>query len=161
MAQEEVYGFRDQSYSLWHRRASTARFIGLEKAQLLAMIDLDVSLYVEYDDATKFPVALIETAIDQGKDWKPSTVVQNLAKMANLPAACVLYTLGESLNPGCKTVRDITMVRVRRLWPDPMPLGKFSRLKPSTWAASLLRMREQGAAEVLRLLEDDFFDEEP
>jgi|SoiMethySBSTD1v2_1073268.scaffolds.fasta_scaffold01222_46 hypothetical protein len=160
MAHEEVYGFRDQSYSLWHRRASTARYIGLEKAQLLAMIDLDVSLYVEYDDKSKFPVALIETAIDQGKDWKPSTVIQHLAKMANLPAACVLYTLGDSPNPGCRSVPDIAMVRVRRLWPDPMPLGKFSRLKPSTWAEALLRMREKGAGEVLRLLEEDFFDEE-
>ena len=159
MAQDEVYGFRDQSYSLWHRRASTARYVGLEKAQLLAMIDLDVSLYVEYNDKTKFPVALIETAVDQGKNWKPSTVVENLAKMANLPAACVLYTLADTPNPGCKNVPDIAMVRVRRLWPDRMPLGEFRRLRPSTWAQSLLNMREQGAAEVLRLLEDEFFDE--
>lgn len=161
MALEERYGFRDQAYSQWHRPSSTARYIGLEKAQLLGMIDLDVSLYVEYENKTKIPVALIEAAVDQGEDWKPSTVTQKLAEMANLPAACVLYTLGDCANPGCKTVRDITMVRVRRLWPDPMRLGEFRRLKPSTWAQSLLNMREQGAAEVLRLLEEDFFDEEP
>ena len=66
MAQEEVYNTRDRSYSAWHRRKSTGRFIGFEHAQLLAMIDLDASLYVEYDDGTKEPIALIETAIDVG-----------------------------------------------------------------------------------------------
>lgn len=151
MALEETYGFRDQSYSQWHRPSSFARYIGLEKAQLLSMIDLDVSLYVEYDNKTKIPVALIETAVDQGRDYKPSTVTQNLARMANLPAACVLYTTGDEPNPGRKQVKDITQVRVRRLWPDPMAMGKFIKLTPSQWAESLLRMREQGAAEVLRL----------
>ena len=50
--QEEKYGTRDRAYSAWHRRKSTRRFIGIEHAQLLAMIDLDASLYVEYDDGT-------------------------------------------------------------------------------------------------------------
>lgn len=44
--QEERYGNRDRTYSAWHRRLSTRRFVGLERAQLLAMIDLDAALYV-------------------------------------------------------------------------------------------------------------------
>lgn len=70
MSQEERYGARDMSYSAWHRRNSTRRFIGIEYAQLLAMIDVDVSLYVEYDDKTKMPLALIEIAIDVGQESK-------------------------------------------------------------------------------------------
>ena len=62
MSQEEKYNERRRDYSAWHRRNSTRRFIGIEHAQLLAMIDLDASIYVEYDDGTKEPIALIETA---------------------------------------------------------------------------------------------------
>jgi len=66
--QEERYGQRDRAYSAWHRRLSTRRFVGIDRAQLLAMIDLDAALYVDYDDRTKEPVALIETAMDVGQD---------------------------------------------------------------------------------------------
>lgn len=77
--QEERYGTRDRTYSAWHRRLSTRRFVGIDRAQLLAMIDLDASLYVEYDDRTKEPVALIETARDVGQEHKPVTVTRRLA----------------------------------------------------------------------------------
>jgi hypothetical protein len=43
--QEERFGNRDRTYSAWHRRSSVRRFVGIEKAQLLAMIDLDGALY--------------------------------------------------------------------------------------------------------------------
>jgi hypothetical protein len=39
--QEERYNTRDRTYSAWHRRLSTRRFVGLERAQLLAMIDIE------------------------------------------------------------------------------------------------------------------------
>lgn len=54
--QEETYGTRDRAYSAWHRRMSTRRFIGIDRAQLLAMIDLDAALYVEYDNGSKEPL---------------------------------------------------------------------------------------------------------
>lgn len=38
--QEEVYAIQDRSYSAWHRRHSTRRFVGIDRAQLLAMVDL-------------------------------------------------------------------------------------------------------------------------
>lgn len=68
--QEERFNIRDLTYSAWHRRLSTRRFVGIEKAQSLAMIDLDGALYIEYDDGSKRPVALIETAIDVGQHTK-------------------------------------------------------------------------------------------
>ena len=46
MPHEEVTGTRDRTYSAWHRRMSTRRYVGIEAAQTLCMIDLDASLYV-------------------------------------------------------------------------------------------------------------------
>lgn len=140
MSQEERYGTRDRSYSAWHRRLSTRRYIGIEKAQLLAMIDLDASLYVEYDDGTKEPLALIETAQDVGQPYKTATVTTNLAKMANLPCFVVLYTLAPHQNPADGEWRDIASFRVKRLYPKPM--DKFESCTPQEWAERLLRMRE-------------------
>ena len=64
MAQEEKYGNRDLTYSAWHRRRSTGRFVGIEHAQLLAMIDMDHTLWIEYDDGSKEPVALVLCALE-------------------------------------------------------------------------------------------------
>ena len=55
--QEERYSTRDRAYSVWHRRFSTRRFIGIEAAQRLSMIDLDAALYVEYDDHSRVNAA--------------------------------------------------------------------------------------------------------
>ena len=140
MAQEEVYGTRDRSYSAWHRRNSTRRFIGIENAQLLAMIDLDASLYVEYDDGTKEPLALIETARDVGQPYKTATVTQKLAIMANIPCFVVLYRLSEMPNPADSQWSDIESFRVKRLHPKPM--DKFELCTPQQWAERLLKMRE-------------------
>ena len=49
------------------------------------MIDLDASLYIEYDDGTKEPLALIETAQDIGQTYKNTTVTKKLAERAKLP----------------------------------------------------------------------------
>ena len=57
-------GFRDLTYSSWHRRGSIKRFLNEEQAALLYMIDLDASPWVEWDDGVKEPMALIETLRD-------------------------------------------------------------------------------------------------
>jgi hypothetical protein len=137
--QEEKFNSRDRSYSAWHRRKSTRRFIGIEKAQLLAMIDLDASLYVEYDDGTKEPLALIETARDVGQTFKTATVTLNLAKRADLPCFVVLYSLSDSLNPADVTWKDIESFRVKRLYPNPSSV--WETLSPQQWAEKLLSMR--------------------
>lgn len=147
MAQEEKYGTRDRSYSAWHRRNSTRRFVGMENAQLLAMIDLDASLYVEYDDGTKEPLALIETAIDVGQPHKTATVTLNLARRADLPCFCVLYTLSHLSCPADKQWMDISQFRVKRLHPltkDEVESKKYPGwevLSPGEWAERLLKMR--------------------
>lgn len=140
--QEEKYGTRCRAYSAWHRRNSTRRYVGIENATLLAMIDLDASLYVEYDDGTKEPLALIETARDVGQAYKPATVTTNLAKRTHpvIPCYVVLYTLSNSKNPADQEWLDISMFRVKRLWPNPE--RDWRRLTPQEWAAGLLKMRQ-------------------
>ena len=137
--QEERYGNRDRAYSAWHRRHSTRRFIGIDRAQMLAMIDLDAALYVEYDDGSKEPLALIETALDVGQRYKSAAVTSRLAKRANVPCYCVLYTLAKNANPADPQWRDIERFRVRRLWPQPE--ATWRTVNPQQWATALLRIR--------------------
>lgn len=148
MSQEEVHGTRDRSYSVWHRRFSTRRFVGIERAQTLAMIDLDASLYVEYDDGSKEPLALVETALDRGQAWKTATVTRNLAKGHNpiLPAYVLLYKLSEDNNPADPTFKDISSFRVRRIWPEPETT--WETITPAEWARRLVVLREWSARRV-------------
>lgn len=150
--QEEKYNTRDRSYSAWHRRLSTQRFVGIENAQLLAMIDLDASLYVEYDDGTKQPIALIEAAIDVGQPYKNAMVTMNLAKRANIPCYVVLYKLSNYYNPVDKRFQDITSFRIKRLHPHPE--SKWRTMTPSEWAEALLSIRKFGSKKVDELLVD-------
>ena len=134
MPQEEIYGKRDRTYSDWHRRNSTRRYIGIEKAQLLTMIDLDASVYVEYDDGTKEPLALIETAMDNGQSFKSATVTLKLAQRANLPCFVLLYKKTASIPP------DIERFRAKRLHPK---IEKEWRiLTPEEWCKTLLALRK-------------------
>ncbi len=144
--QEEVYDTRDRSYSAWHRRLSTGRFVGIEKAQLLAMIDLDASLYVEYDDGTKEPLALIETARDIGQNYKNATVTRKLAARANLPCFVVLYHLSDNPNPANTNYKDIDRFRVKRLYPNME--SNWRVLDPKEWAENLIRMRDWKARQL-------------
>lgn len=80
--QTERYGTRDQAYSAWHRAQSTRRYVGIEEAARLSMIDLDGALYVEYDDRDREPLALIETARDVGQKTKACTVTARPALRA-------------------------------------------------------------------------------
>lgn len=154
MSQEERFNQRERSYSAWHRRNSTRRYIGIENAQLLAMIDLDASLYVEYDDGTKEPLALIETARDVGQPYKTATVTQNLAIRADLPCFVVLYTLSAVDNPADRMWKDIASFRVKRLHPNPE--REWRTLTPKQWADSLLAMRRWKA----KAIDNVFFTED-
>lgn len=147
MAQEERFGTRDRSYSAWHRAPSTGRFVGIENAQVLSMIDIDIPLWVEYRDGERWPVALIETAEDRGQFSKPTTVLLNLAKMANLPCYTVLYTLDSELNPAYQLCHDIKKFRVKRLYPLPADIT-WRILTPKEWAEELLIIRGLGAKQV-------------
>lgn len=141
--QEEAYNARDRSYSAWHRRASTRRYVGIERAQTLAMIDLDASLYVEYDDGTKEPLALIETAMDRGQEFKPATVTTKLAQRATIPAYVLLYKLSPHPLACDPQWRDIESFRVKRLWPKPQ--AEWEKYTPEEWANGLVKLREWSA----------------
>jgi hypothetical protein len=132
VSQSERYGTRDLTYSAWHRCNSTGRFVGLRDAKLLTMIDADVILYVEYDDATKEPLVLIEEARDVEQAWKPASVTQNLARKAALPAFTVLWTPSqEQQNPAAPGYPDIAGFRIKRIWPSPE--SSWSTLTPQQW----------------------------
>jgi hypothetical protein len=148
VAQDEVFGTRDRAYSAWHRRASTRRFVGIEKAQALAMVDVDVALWIEYDDATKEPLALIETAMDRGQDIKPATVTKRLAQRCfpTLPAYILLYRLAATANPADLQYRDIEQFRVRRIWPQPETV--WQTLTPKQWAEKLCELRVWAARQI-------------
>ena len=150
MSQEERYGTRDMSYSAWHRRNSIRRYVGIEAAQTLAMIDLDGSLWIEYDDKTKEPVALVETAMDVGQWGKPCTVTRNLAKRANMPCFVLLYKLSATRrNPADTAYFDVESLRVKRVYPEPED-RQWSILTPDAWARMLITIRRQGAATIDR-----------
>lgn len=152
MAQEEILGTRDRAYSAWHRRMSTQRFVGIERAQTLAMIDLDASLYVEYDDGSKEPLALVETAIDIGQAVKIATVTKKLARRCQpvVPAYTLLYTLSTFPNPADHNWKDIDRFRIRRIWPEPEMPWKI--VGPKEWANMLVALREWGARRVDEIL---------
>lgn len=145
MSQEERFGSRDRTYSAWHRRLSTQRFVGIERAQTLAMIDLDASLYVEYDDKSKEPLALIETARDVGQEFKTATVTKKLSMRTQpvIPAYVLLYTTSAKKNPADPRWPDIESFRWRRLWPEPETSWQTST--PGEWCQKLVQLREWSA----------------
>lgn len=143
---EQRYPITDRAYSAWHRRFSIARYVGIERAQLLSMIDLDAALYVEYDDRTREPLALIETARDVGQEWKSASVTQRLAKRAKLPCYCLLYSCANDPNPADPRYRDISQLRVRRVWPKAE--AGWRTLTPGAWAEALLQIRVWSARQL-------------
>lgn len=157
--QEERFGTRDRIYSAWHRRRSTRRFVGLERAQLLSMIDLDGALYCEFDSDTSEPLALIETALDHGQSRKAATVTRRLAARARVPAYVVLYAPASYPNPADPTQFDIERFRVKRLWPAPE--REWRTLNPLEWAEALVQIREWAARRAdLQAANDDKYGED-
>jgi len=160
MPQEEIYGTRDRTYSAWHRRNSTRRFIGIENAQLLSMIDLDAACYVEYDDRTKEPLALIETAKDIGQNHKTAYITRNLARRCNplLSAYVLLYMPADYPNTADPKWPDIKQFRVKRIWPEPVTDWKI--FTPEEWAKFLLEIRENSAELLDRYWQNERFFQE-
>ncbi len=141
MSQQERFGTRDLTYSAWHRAASIRRFVGPAKAVTLGAIDLDGVMFVEYEDGSREPVALIEFAMDTGQRDKPALVMKRLAQRCAppLPAYVVLYTVSDKRNPAAPQHRDISFFRVRRVCPDPET--KWMYFTPQMWAEQLVSLR--------------------
>lgn len=139
MAQAEKYHTRDQSYSAWHRIPSLSRYIPHAQAMGAGMIDLDGAMYVEYEDSTKTPLLLVETAIDVGQNYKTATVTRKLAVMANLPAIVLLYALSEKVNPKAPEYFDLTGFRVKML--TPRFDTEWVKQSPQEWAETIVKLR--------------------
>lgn len=141
MSDTEIYGERDLTYSEWHRIGSIKRFVGVEHARSLAMIDIDMVFYVEYEDSTKEPICLIEVAQDVGQPNKPSTITRRLAEKANIYAYTVLYTRSKTAkNPVAKQWPDVEKLRVKEIYPRKT---SWKELSPAEWAYALLNMRRK------------------
>lgn len=140
MPQAERWHHRDEAYSEWHRLRSISRFMTEAQARQLGMIDVDVTLYCEYQDGSKIPVCLIETALDHGQKWKEAKVTANLAQMADILGFCVLYRLGDTPLPGNPLLRDIVALRVRQLAPHETRI--WTPYTPAAWAQELLTLRQ-------------------
>lgn len=153
MSQEERFGTRCRAYSAWHRRASLGRFIGPDRAQLVSMCDVDAALWLEHDDLTKEPLALIETARDVGQPFKSGTVLHRLAKRAKLPAYVCMYRLGDRKNPADPSCQDIVGFRVRRI--HPRPEVEWREISPAEWAAGLLQIRDWSSSRVCAAANDE------
>jgi len=137
--QEEQHLIRDRAYGVWHRSRSISRFLGRRQAQSLTMADLDSVLFVEYGYSGKLPLALVEVAQDIGQE-KPTGVIRELAKLANLPAYVSLYTPAPRANPASPAWHDIDGFRVKRVWPKPEP--SWRTLSPGEWANALVQIRD-------------------
>ena len=109
------------------------------------MIDMDAALYVEYDNGSWEPLALIEAAIDIGQDKKVSVVTKNLARrcLPMMPAYTLLYEISGNPNPASLDALDIERFRVRRIWPEPET--EWEILSPQEWAERLIKLREWSA----------------
>lgn len=119
MSRHERYPSRDRTYSNWHRYAC---------ADSSPMIDVDG---LDYCRRCRMPLLLVEAARDVGQ-VKATTVLRELAQVANVPAVCVLWTpshLWAEDPPHCRCQMDaakvedcdhgILRMRVKRIYPDP------------------------------------------
>lgn len=140
MPQKEQFGFRDECYSAWHRTESLSRFMPYEAAKKCGVIDLDVVVWAEYNDATKEVIALIETAEDRGQGWKPASVITSLCRKAGIAGYTVLYKKSAARNPRDNKGRhDIEQFRVRRV--HPAPERDFKLMAPDEYAEMLNELR--------------------
>lgn len=105
----------------------------------MTMADLDSVLFVEYGYDKKLPLALVEVARDIGQE-KPTGVIRELARMANLPAFVSLYTPAPRANPASPAWHDIDLFRVKRVWPKPE--AHWRSLSPAEWADALVQIRD-------------------
>lgn len=143
VARKELTGRRDLSYNLWHRAESIRRFIEDAEAHGLCCMDVDATLWCEWQSGSKEPLILVETAEDAGQD-KPVTPLKRLAESAGRAAYLVLYTLSDQpafAYPELEDARDLASFRVRRIWPEEEQ--EWLELCPADYARYLVRERER------------------
>lgn len=137
MSEREGSGYRDLTYSHWHRTESTARFIGQSAAYELAMIDIDgAELCRRCGDV----LALVETARGTHQTEKRYRWTQQLANRLHVPAYCVLYDPCGEWDAARNAFPDVARFRARRIAPT---VTDWRWLTPAEWAAHLDRLRRE------------------
>lgn len=148
MPTRETLGFRDETFSLWHRPDSLERFTpSRQRAIQCPMIDADYIMWIMYRE-TRRPVAIIETAEWKYEDQeKTATVVAAFAGLirpeVQFEAWVVLYKLDPDRflrnEPGLQVIHDIKEFKVRQVYPTIW--CKWQTMTPKQWAHEEQRMR--------------------
>ena len=166
----ERTGWRDESYSAWHRPGSISRYIAMDKARQLCQCDLDATYWMEYwygkpGKYRRVPlqVAVIETALDtpenrSSKTTTGSTLVQaKYARYACIPFCVTLYSYDLAAmitTDDGRSVRDIEHFLVRaahdpthgrslvRTLRDHRQVGKWAWMTPRQYAQFLVLLRD-------------------
>ena len=111
MSRQERYDTRDRVFSHWHRTLPDC----------VPAIDID---FLEYCRKCRWPLALIELAQDVGQSFKPTPVLQRLARQANVPAYLIFYTVeGDSVSAA--RVQELVPKRGRSVPMTGIELGEW------------------------------------
>ena len=117
MSRYERYGYRNLTFSRWHRTLPDH----------CTTIDID---FLEYCRQCHKPLALIEIAQDVGQDYKPTTVLKALSRLANIPAFLIFYEIKieNELIGNC---------RWQRIWPEPTALTPMTMDQIGKWIVNI------------------------
>lgn len=136
MSDTERWGTRDLTYSNWHRVESIQRFLTMDDAKRLTMIDLDG---LEYCKRCRECVGVIEAAQDVGQTFKPSIVTRKLAIRLGVPGLLIFWRPTEARNGDHP---DIDRFRVQLIAPEFQPERE---LTPQQFALWLVRLHDRCA----------------
>ena len=128
MSMHERYGKRSLVYSRWHRTECS----GLPFE--CSCIDLDM---LEFCKLCRQPLMLCETAIYVGQTYKPTTVLEALAKICQVPAFLIFVA-----NKSATYFDDVDKLDrfiIRKVWPDPTD---FATLTLQQWTDRIKKCHE-------------------
>lgn len=150
MSSWERHGTRDLSFSRWHRQALRQYAASEAEGAACGMIDVDA---MEFCGRCKMNLFLVECAQDVRLVNKRTDQIQQLAKQANLPAYCVLYTRTDEDCPSDRRCRNsecqhgISGFRVRQVAPV---VGDWSWRTPAEFAGFVLEFHRYHESVVCR-----------
>jgi hypothetical protein len=138
MSDCERYGSRDLTYSNWHRTHSIKRFVGIDEARRLTMIDLDG---LEYCNRCRECVGVIEVARDVGQAFKASSVTSKLAHRLGVPGLLTFYRISDhQVSDGNgEHLPDIDAFRVRIVAPVQSPEREITPEQYARWISAMHR----------------------